>query len=310
MLLQCSRRLSTAFCAARRPLISHARRHASSGGASSDSGATVQRLGLPDSASKRILLHSCCAPCSGAMVQEMVEAGHDISIFFYNPNIHPKREYEIRKEENKRYAADLGIPFVDADYDTEEWYRRARGMEFDPERGGRCSMCFDMRMERTALHAYEHGFDCFTTTNATSRWKDQQQVNKSGLKAAARYDFTPYYWVYDWQTDAMTRRKYEINAGMRFYKQEYCGCSFSLRDNNLYRKQHGQPPVRIGGEEAGVGSRYYVDPEADAAEESQDEVDAFFASAVAEIPFDSAKVLQGRRRSDGPDAANEKTNNW
>ena len=98
------------------------------------------------------------------------------------------------------------------------------------------------------------------------------QVNKSGLKAAARYDFTPYYWVYDWQTDAMTRRKYEINAGMRFYKQEYCGCSFSLRDNNLYRKQHGQPPVRIGGEEAGVGSRYYVDPEADAAEESQDEV--------------------------------------
>ena len=97
------------------------------------------------------------------------------------------------------------------------------------------------------------------------------QVNKSGLKAAARYDFTPYYWVYDWQTDAMTKRKYEINAGMRFYKQEYCGCSFSLRDNNLYRKQHGQPPVRIGGEEAGVGSRYYVDPEADAAEESQDE---------------------------------------
>ena len=74
------------------------------------------------------------------MVQELVEAGHDVSIFFYNPNIHPKREYEIRKEENKRYAADLGIPFVDADYDTEEWYRRARGMEFDPERGGRCSM--------------------------------------------------------------------------------------------------------------------------------------------------------------------------
>ena len=176
MLLQRSRHLSTAFSAARRPLISLARRHASSGGASSDSGAAVQRLGLPDSSSKRILLHSCCAPCSGAMVQEMVEAGHDISIFFYNPNIHPKREYEIRKEENKRYAADLGIPFVDADYDTEEWYRRARGMEFDPERGGRCSMCFDMRMERTALHAYEHGFDCFTTTNATSRWKDQQQA--------------------------------------------------------------------------------------------------------------------------------------
>ena len=157
------RRLS----AARRPLVSLARQHASSGSAVAPE---------PASGAKRVLLHSCCAPCSGAMVQEMVEAGHDIAIFFYNPNIHPKREYEIRKEENKRYAADLAIPFVDADYDTEEWYRRARGMEFDPERGGRCSMCFDMRMERTALHAYEHGFDCFTTTNATSRWKDQQQA--------------------------------------------------------------------------------------------------------------------------------------
>ena len=242
------------------------------------------------------------------MVQEMVEAGHDISIFFYNPNIHPKREYEIRKEENKRYAADLGIEFVDADYDTEEWYRRARGMEFNPERGGRCSMCFDMRMERTALHAYEHGFDCFTTTNATSRWKDQQQVNRSGLQAAAKYGFRPFYWVYDWQTDAMTKRKYEINAAHRFYKQEYCGCSYSLRDNNLYRQKQGQPPVRIGGEEAGVGSRYYVDPEADAAEESQEEVDAFFASA--ESGFDNnTRVLQGRRRSESTEGGVDQ-NNW
>ena len=137
------------------------------------------RLPQQHRSGRKVLLHSCCAPCSGAMVESMVHAGHGVTVFFYNPNIHPKREYEIRKEENKRYAADLGIPFVDADYDTEEWYRRARGMEFDPERGGRCSMCFDMRMERTALHAYEHGFDCFTTTNATSRWKDQQQAGPS-----------------------------------------------------------------------------------------------------------------------------------
>jgi len=114
--------------------------------------------------------------------------------------------------------------------------------------------------------------------------------------------------VYDWQTEAMTRRKYEINAQMRFYKQEYCGCSYSLRDNNLYRKMHGQPPVRIGGEEAGVGSRYYVDPEADAAEESQEEVDAFFASA--ESGFDNnTRVLQGRRRSESTEGGVEK-NNW
>lgn len=79
-----------------------------------------------------------------------VSGGHDVTIFFYNPNIHPREEYEIRKEENKRFAEKIGTPFVDADYDTEEWFKRARGMEFDPERGRRCTMCFDMRMERTA----------------------------------------------------------------------------------------------------------------------------------------------------------------
>lgn len=83
-------------------------------------------------------------------VYHSVTAGHEVTIFFYNPNIHPREEYEIRKEENKRFAEKMGTPFVDADYDTEEWFRRARGMEFDPERGSRCTMCFDMRMERTA----------------------------------------------------------------------------------------------------------------------------------------------------------------
>ena len=89
----------------------------------------------------------------------------------------------------------------------------------------------------------------------------------------------PVYWVYDWQTDAMTQRKYEISAEQRFYKQEYCGCSFSLRDSNSWRQQEGHPPVRIGGEEAGIGSRWFEDPKADAAEESQEVVDAFFKAA-------------------------------
>lgn len=116
--------------------------------------------------------------------------------------------YEIRKEENKRFAAKLGIDFVDVDGDVDEWYRRAKGMEFFPERGTRCSMCFDMRLERTALYAHEHGFDSFTTTNATSRWKDEKQVNDSGLKAAAKYEGVEY-WVSDWQTAEMTQRKYD-----------------------------------------------------------------------------------------------------
>ena len=182
---------------------------------------------------KRVLLHSCCAPCSGAMIEEMVEKQDaDVTIFFYNPNIHPRAEYELRKRENEEYARRLGVPFVDGDYDPDEWYKRARGMEFSPERGRRCTMCFDMRMDRTALYAHEWGFSHIATTNSTSRWKDEDQVDDSGRRAAAKYDLT--YLDDDWKTDVMTARKYEINASEQFYKQEYCGCSFSLRDCLLY----------------------------------------------------------------------------
>ena len=148
---------------------------------------------------KGILLHSCCAPCSGSMIKELVDLGVSVTILWYNPNIHPRKEYEIRKEENRKYAIKLAIPFVDLDYDVEEWYKRAEGLEYAPERGERCTMCFDMRMERTALYAHEHGFHYITTTNATSRWKDVKQVNDSGVRAAARYPDV-HFWDYNWQT--------------------------------------------------------------------------------------------------------------
>ena len=130
--------------------------------------------------------------------------------FFYNPNIHPRKEYEIRKEENKRFCEKLGIPFVDCDYDADNWYSRMKGLEFDPERGQRCTQCFDMRMERTALYAHENGYDTIATTNATSRWKDAKQVDGSGFKAAERYEGLKY-WAYDWQNDEMTMRKYQVS---------------------------------------------------------------------------------------------------
>ncbi|CAE8694253.1 unnamed protein product [Polarella glacialis] len=242
---------------------------------------------LRPSKGDKVLLHSCCAPCSGAMIEEMRLAhGLDVTIFFYNPNIHPRKEYEVRKQENMRYAEQLGIPFVDCDYDVDEWYQRAKGMEFCPEQGKRCSMCFDMRFERTALHAFEQGFQWFTTTNATSRWKDSAQVNDSGIRAAAKYPGINY-WIYDWQTQTMTDRKYKISAVSRFYKQEYCGCSYSLRDSNTYRKSVGMPPVMIGGDTT------YSDPAADAEEESLEVVEAFFKAAKNE------ELFSGRRK--GPD---------
>jgi len=95
----------------------------------------------PPDGETKVLLHSCCAPCSGEVIEAMVKSGLDLTIYFYNPNIHPKREYIIRKEENIRYAKALGIDFVDADYDVQNWFYQAKGMEHEPERGKRCTMC-------------------------------------------------------------------------------------------------------------------------------------------------------------------------
>jgi hypothetical protein len=129
---------------------------------------------------RRACLHRGCVCVAGAQV----------TIFFYNPNIHPRKEYEIRKEENKRYALRHGVPFVDCDYDQRTWFERMKGLEYDPERGVRCTACFDMRMEVAVAYAAAHGFPAFTTTNATSRWKDVKQVNDAGQRAAARYAAT------------------------------------------------------------------------------------------------------------------------
>ena len=266
---------------------------------------------LPRNGSKSVLLHSCCAPCSGAMVEAMIDRGLKVTIFFYNPNIHPRKEYEIRKEENKRYAQKKGIPFVDCDYDAESWFKRMGGLELEPERGVRCSACFDMRMEVTAAYAAEYGFNCFTTTNATSRWKDIVQVNSAGLYAARKYDGMEF-WLHDWQTDEMTQRKYEVSVDERFYKQEYCGCAYSLRDSNIWRKQQGIMPIKIGGDEAGLGTRYFEDVEIDAMEESQEVVDQFFRDANDHFGDKNRvekvlkKAFEGRQR----DVNVASLNNW
>ena len=214
------------------------------------------------------------------MIEEMkLKYSLDVTIFFYNPNIHPRKEYEIRKNENKRFAETLGIDFVDCDYDSSSWFERMAGMEYEPERGKRCLACFDIRLEVTAAYGIEHGFEYFTTTNASSRWKDIDQINFSGFKTSNLYRNQIKYWKYNWQTDEMTSRKYQISVGEKFYKQEYCGCSYSLRDSNLWRAKQGIPLVKIGGEIAGIGNRYFTDVKLDEEDESQDVVDAFFRDA-------------------------------
>jgi len=217
---------------------------------------TREKLTLPNGGD-RLLLHSCCAPCSGELMEAFVESGIDYTIFFYNPNIHPLKEYELRKDENIRFAEKHGVPFVDADYDTDNWFVRAKGMENEPERGIRCTMCFDMRFERTALYAHEHGFPVITSSLGISRWKNMAQINDCGARAAAPYEGLAY-WDYNWRKGGGSQRMIEISKRERFYQQEYCGCVYSLRDSNRHRAAGGRERIRIGlkhyGDEGGDGS--------------------------------------------------------
>ena len=174
------------------------------------------QLKMPNGA-KRLLMHSCCAPCAGEIMEAVAASNIDTTIFFYNPNIHPKEEYEIRKNENIRFAEKLGFDFVDADYDKENWFERIKGLEDEPERGERCTVCFDMRFERSALFAYENGFDVFATTLGISRWKDLNQINNSGLRAAKRYNSLTF-WDYNWRKQGGSSRMLEISKNEQFYK--------------------------------------------------------------------------------------------
>lgn len=201
-------------------------------------------LPLPDG-EQRVLLHSCCAPCAADIMSEMKCSGVDYTILFYNPNIHPKHEYELRKSENKRYAEKLGVPFVDLDYDTDNWFARIKGLEYEPERGERCTQCFDMRFERSALYAVEHGFKVFTSSLGISRWKDMDQINRSGERAAARHEDLSY-WTFNWRKGGGSARTVEISKAEHFYQQEYCGCVYSLRDTNLHRKSQEKAKIKFG----------------------------------------------------------------
>lgn len=203
-----------------------------------------EKLHLPNAA-KKLLLHSCCAPCSGEVMEALLVSEIDFSIFFYNPNIHPIQEYDIRKQENISFAKKHGIPFIDVDYDKDNWFARIKGLEHEPERGKRCTMCFDMRFERTALYAHEHGFPVICSSLGISRWKDMNQINDSGERAASRYA-NMVYWTYNWRKQGGAARMYDIAKRENFYKQEYCGCVYSLRDTNSWRKSNGRERVKIG----------------------------------------------------------------
>ena len=186
---------------------------------------------------KTVLLHTCCAPCSSAIIEAMISNGITPVIYYCNPNIYPLEEYEIRKNECTRYARSLGLEIVDADYDHETWLEAIKGMENEPERGGRCLKCFKLRMLRTAEYAMQRGIKVITTTLASSRWKSLDQINEAGLWACSQINglssATPLesvvWWDQNWRKGGLQERRLQIIKEYDFYNQLYCGCEFSMR---------------------------------------------------------------------------------
>ena len=200
----------------------------------------MMKIETPDG-KDRVLLHSCCAPCSSAIIECMVANGLHPTIYYYNPNIYPLEEYETRKAEAKRFVTGQGLDFVDADYDYEGWKEGVCGMEGEPERGRRCLQCFKMRLLQTARYASEHGFTVITTTLASSRWKSLEQINEAGRWAASQVEGVTF-WEQNWRKGGLQERRNQLLRDFNFYNQQYCGCEFSLnsRLNQLHLQKENK----------------------------------------------------------------------
>ena len=173
-----------------------------------------------------VLLHTCCAPCSSAIIECLLQNGVRPTIYYCNPNIYPLEEYLIRKDECTRYAQALGLDIIDADYDHDVWLDAVKGLENEPERGGRCLRCFKLRLLRTARYAAENGFKVITTTLASSRWKSLEQIDEAGRWACEQVPGI-IWWEKNWRKGGLQERRLQIIKEYDFYNQLYCGCEYS-----------------------------------------------------------------------------------
>ena len=175
----------------------------------------------------KLLIHSCCAPCS-SYVLEYLYAYFDITILYYNPNIYPETEFEKRVVEQEKLVQAMGfsIEIINIGYNSDEFYSAIKGLEMEPEGGRRCEKCFYIRLEKTAQIAKDHGFDYFTTTLSVSPLKDEQTLNRIGKQLSEKYDI-PYLYS-DFKKKNGYKRTIELSKKYNLYRQNYCGCIFSL----------------------------------------------------------------------------------
>lgn len=179
---------------------------------------------------QKILLHSCCAPCSTAVIERLYDE-YDITILYYNPNIYPEEEYIKRKNEEIKYLKHLNengykISMLDCDYESEKFYEKTKGYENEREGGARCAICFRLRLEKTVELAKEHNFDLFGTTLTVSPHKNAELINLIGL--ALEKETGVKFLVSNFKKQNGYKRSVELSKENNIYRQNYCGCEFAL----------------------------------------------------------------------------------
>ena len=190
----------------------------------------------------RLLLHSCCAPCSSYVLEYLSEY-FEIMVFYYNPNIYPPEEYHERAAEQKRFIEEFPakhkISYIEGEYDTKRFYEIAKGLEKVPEGGERCFRCYELRMRESAILAKEGGFDYFTTTLSISPLKNAEKLNEIGEALEAEYGVT--HLTSDFKKKNGYKRSTELSKEYELYRQDYCGCIFSKneRENTKNERKNG-----------------------------------------------------------------------
>lgn len=174
----------------------------------------------------KILLHICCAPCSTHVINTL-KKDYNVTGFFYNPNIHPKREYIQRAKEMNKLLQKMDIRTIEGEYDLKEWYKATKGFENEPEGGKRCEICFRMRLKKTAELAKDKGFQSFTTTLTIGPQKNAKMINDIGIELSTFYNIE--FLQADFKKKDGFKKSVELSKKYDLKRQEYCGCIFSKK---------------------------------------------------------------------------------
>lgn len=192
---------------------------------------SLSSIAIPEG-SKKLLIHVCCAPCSAGIILRLMEIKVNFSIIFYNPNIDTQEEYDKRKMEVQNFCLKNNVECIDLDYEPNIWLSEVSGLEKEPEKGKRCQICFSIRLKKCFDYAQLYDFDIVGTTLSISRWKDIEQIHNCGKEMEKLYNGI-IFLDFNWRKAGGSDYSERIAKQENFYKQNYCGCIFSKKNQGI-----------------------------------------------------------------------------